>query len=258
MTAPLPCWQDLTSADIAALPQTSTVAILPLAAIEQHGPHLPLSTDLDINLGLLSAAHERLSAATPITVLPPISVGASREHSGYAGTLDVGPDTLRAQIRAAGEAVARAGGRRLLLHNSHGGNSDAAGIAALDLRADRGMLVVQAEYFRFPLADGVLPADEVRHGIHGGALETALMLALAPDKVRAEQVPANQRSRPHRLGARAQAPLAWLAEDLADNGVSGDPSLATAGAGQHLVEHYGTALSELLEETAACPLPASG
>lgn len=257
MTTPLPWWQDLTSTEIAALPQDSTVAILPLAAIEQHGPHLPLSTDLDINLGLLRAAHERLPAATRITVLPPISVGASREHSSYAGTFDVGPDTVRAQIRAAGEAVARAGGRRLLLHNSHGGNSDVAGIAALDLRAEQGMLVVRAEYFRFPQADGILPADEVRHGIHGGALETALMLALAPAKVRPEQVPAHQRSRPHRLGARAQAPLAWLAQDLADNGVSGDPSLATAGAGQQLVEHYSKALAELIAEAAACPLPAS-
>lgn len=244
-------WQDLTTTDIEALDRDRLVAILPLAAIEQHGPHLPLATDLHINLGILDAAFARLPPQCPALALPPLQTGDSVEHGAFAGTLSLEPATLIRVIGDLGRSLNRAGVRRLLLFNSHGGNSEAAGIAALDLRRRQRMLVVRADYFRFPRPDGILPADELRNGIHGGALETAMMLALQPDTVRPRAIRQGNAGGGHTLGATARAPFAWLAGDLDTTGVVGDPSLASAEQGRRFVDHFADALAELIVETAA-------
>lgn len=247
-------WHDRTSEEIASLSRGPLVALLPLAAIEQHGPHLPLSTDLDINMGLLGAAFSRLPPDTPVVALPPLAITDSSEHETFAGTLNLEPGTLIRTLFETGRSLARAGVRRLILFNSHGGNSECAAIAALDLRREQGMLVVQADYFRFPAPTGPLPAEEIGHDIHGGALETAMMLALRPEAVRREAIPAGRRGRAPVVGTQAQAPYAWLAGDLDENGVIGNPSLATAEQGRQLIDHYAGALKEIIEATAAFDL----
>lgn len=259
---PLPRWQDMTSREAAEFAVSDPVAILPLAAIEQHGEHLPLSTDLDIGLGLLDASACFLSADCPVRVLPPVAVAASEEHGSFAGTLSLSPAVVQSVITQCGEAVARTGCRRLMLFNSHGGNRQVADLAGLELRRAFGLLVAKLSYFRLPRPEGLLPEAEWRHGLHGGALETALMMALRPDSVRVEALRPHESSgeamaaRFRLLGPEAPVSLAWLAEDLNPVGVVGDATLATPALGERLVAHYARLTAEAITELRACPLPA--
>ncbi|SHE98906.1 creatinine amidohydrolase [Modicisalibacter ilicicola DSM 19980] len=247
-------WQDMTSPELSGVITEESVAVLPLAAIEQHGAHLPLSTDLDIGLGLLAAATALLPETFALFELPPLAIGSSQEHGSFAGTLSLPPETAIAVIEAYGDSLARSGVRRLVLLNSHGGNKAVADIAALKLRERRGMLVVKAHYMRFSPPPGALPEKELRHGLHGGALETAMMLHLAPHKVRREHVghpPSRGEAMAARgkwLGPEGEAAFAWLAEDLHPGGVVGDARLADAELGARLVEHYASKLATLFEE----------
>jgi creatinine amidohydrolase len=258
---PIRYWQSLTTADVAGIRERDPVVILPLAAVEQHGPHLPLSTDLDIGMGLLARAFTHLPDDLPAWALPPQAVGASGEHTAFAGTLSLGPKQLIWIIQKHGSALARAGVRRLVLSNSHGGNRHAMDAAGLRLRKEHGMLVVKANYFRLGRPENVvLPDSEWRHGLHGGALETAMMLHLRPDLVRNEAIGdapslgAELEQTMRRLGPEGQASFAWLAEDLNPSGVVGDATLADAGMGRRLVEHYGRALAEVILDARDFPL----
>ncbi|CAH1749132.1 Creatininase [Thauera humireducens] len=256
----IPWWQDRTPREIAALAAADGVALLPLAAIEQHGEHLPLSTDLDIALGLIEAALPRVRAGLPVCVLPPLAVGLSLEHCAFAGTLSLSPETALAVIVELGERVAAAGFRRLVLFNSHGGNKALVDLAALKLRAAQRMLVVRANYFRFAPPPDVLPADELRHGLHGGALETAMMLHLAPAKVRMDGIAhfdslGREMAREGRLlGPEGEAGFAWMAQDLNAGGATGDARLATPALGARLVEHFAGQLARLIEDAHAFDL----
>lgn len=247
-------WQDLTSHELAALAGDEIVAVLPLAAIEQHGAHLPFSTDLDIGQGLLAAAAKYLEGTRTVLILPPLAIGSSLEHRDFAGTLSLSPEAAIGVIEALGEAVARAGIRRLILFNSHGGNTAAIDLAALKLRAAHAMLVVKASYFRFSPPADALPAAELRHGLHGGALETAMMLHLAPEKVRREHLAdaisegLNQERAGSTLMPEGDAGYAWMAQDLHPSGVTGNATLADADTGRRLVEHFATRLAQVIDE----------
>ncbi len=255
-------WQALTTVEAARLAARDPVAVLPLAAVEQHGPHLPLSTDVDIGSGLLAAAFRGLAADFPAWALPPLAAGASREHARFAGTLSLEPQLIADVIHAHGAALARDGVRRLVLSNSHGGNRAAAETAALRLRDELGLLVVTAHYFLLPRPAGVdLPEAEWRHGLHGGAVETAMMLHLRPDLVRTEAI-GDARSLAAELEGtlRRVAPgndaasFAWLAGDLNPAGVTGDAALADAALGRRLVEGYGAALADIIRDARGFPL----
>ncbi|MCQ9378341.1 creatininase family protein [Methyloversatilis sp. XJ19-49] len=249
-----PWWQDLTPRDIVQRAARGGVALLPLAAIEQHGEHLPLSTDLDIANGLVAAALPRVRADVPVCVLPPLAVGLSLEHTGFAGTLSMSPETALAVLGEMGDSVARAGFRRLVLFNSHGGNKALVDLAALKLRAAHGMLVVRANYFRFALPSGVLDADELRHGLHGGALETSMMLHLVPHAVRREalgdfrSLGVNMAADGCLLGPEGEAGFGWMAQDLHGSGATGNAQGASAALGARLVDHFAARLAQLIDE----------
>jgi creatinine amidohydrolase len=257
----LPWWQSLTAPEARAALARDPVLVLPMAAIEQHGPHLPLSTDLDIGLGLLEHAFEHLPGDLPAWVLPPMAVGASAEHARFAGTLSRSSRDVVAAVRAQGAALAEAGARRLVLANSHGGNRHAMDAAGLALRAEHGMLVVKASYFRFGRPGGVeLPESEWRHGLHGGAVETAMMRHLRPDLVRADGVAdfpslGEDLERTLRvLGPEGRASFSWLATDLNPEGAVGDATLGTADMGERLVAHYGRALADVILDARDFPM----
>ncbi len=255
-------WQTLTTVEAARLAERDPVVVLPLAALEQHGPHLPLSTDLDIGIGLLERASEDLPDDFPLWVLPPLALGASREHARFAGTVSLDPALLGALVQAHGEALARAGVRRLVLSNSHGGNRAALDAAALRLRDELGLLVVKANYFLFPRPDDAqLPESEWRHGLHGGAVETAMMLHLRPDLVRMDAArPARSLGEDlertlRRVDAGGDAAaFAWLAGDLNPSGAAGNAALADADLGARLVAWYGAALAEVIRDAGRFPL----
>lgn len=250
----LPWWQDLTPARIVALARADAVALLPLAAIEQHGEHLPLSTDLDIALGLVEAAVPQLRADVPLCVLPPLALGLSLEHAAFAGTLCLSAHSALAVLEDIGASVARAGIRRLVLFNSHGGNKALVDLAALKLRVAHRMLVVRAHWFRFAPPPGLVAADELRHGLHGGAVETAMMLHLAPHKVRRgaiarfESLGVRMAAAGCVLGPEGEAGFGWMAQDLHPSGVCGDASLADEALGARLVGHFGERLARVIED----------
>lgn len=260
---PIPYWQSLTGPEAERLARRDPVLVLPLAAIEQHGPHLPLSTDADIGRGLLARAIARLPDECPVRVLPLLPIGASTEHAhaGLTGTLHVESGDLAAVIFRIGAALAGYGVRRLVLSNSHGGNRHAMETAGLQLRREHGLLVVKATYFSFERPPDVdLPESEWRHGLHGGAIETAMMLHLHPDRVRAGQVTrfASLGQELEAVGSRilpeGPAAFAWMAADLNPGGAAGDAGLATAEMGRRLVEHYGDTLGAIIRDARAFPV----
>ena len=254
-------WQSMTTVDARNAAERDPVVILPLAAIEQHGPHLPLSTDLDIGMGLLASAFRHLPNDFPAWVLPPQAVGSSGEHMRFSGTLGLDPELLNGVIQQYGVALAGCGVRRLLLSNSHGGNRAALDAAGLRLRQQRGLLVVKVSYFELPCPEKFgLPDSEWRHGLHGGAVETVMMLYLRPDLVRTREI---QDARSlgeeldgtmRRLSPEGMVSFSWLAGDLNPSGVAGDARLADAAKGERLVAHYGNALADVIRDARAFPL----
>ena len=254
-------WSALSPEEADAAARGDPVVVLPLAATEQHGPHLPTSTDRDIGEGLLAAALDQLPDDVDVWTLATVAVGASQEHGRFPGTRSVTAAELARSIVAEGAEIAGSGVRRLVLCNSHGGNRAAMDAAALTLRVEHELLVVKASWFRFARPTGVeLPEAEWRHGLHGGAVETAMMLHLRPDLVRTDAVAdfpslglELERTLRH-VEPEGEAPFAWLADDLNPQGVVGDARLATAALGERLVSHYARVLAEVILDARDFPL----
>ena len=192
---PLPSrfWADLSTRDFAALQSTGQaaqlVAVLPVAAVEQHGPHLPLSVDATLLQGVIDAALPHLGANVPALFLPPQNIGLSTEHANFSGTLTLSPATVIALWTELGACVARAGVKKLLIFNSHGGNVAVMDIVARELRQRHGLLVYSASWFSLPQppeVQGLFSAQEHRFGIHAGDIETSMMVHLAPGTVHME------------------------------------------------------------------------
>ncbi|XGA79276.1 creatininase family protein [Halomonas sp. CH40] len=251
-------WSSLTTLELAEMARRSPIAVVVMGATEQHGPHLPLGTDTTIGLGLQAAMLAALPQELDIICLPAVSVGASEEHSSFPGTLSLPARVAIDTLEAYGDSVAQADIRRLMIINSHGGNKAVMDIAALALRKRHALQVIKATYTRLPPLEGALDADELRRGLHGGLLETAMMLHLAPDQVnmaRARNALSEKPADNSLLNQEGAASLAWLAEDLAYDGIAGNATGATAELGKKLVHHYGRQLAKVIQEAAARPLP---
>lgn len=253
-------WQDLTTEEIAALDGARTIAILPVAAIEQHGPHLPLSVDAIINEGILSRALQRAPDALPAVALPPLPIGRSDEHLDFPGTLSLSVETVIRLWGDVAEGVARTGVRKFVLFNSHGGQPQLLDIVGRQLRIKHKMLVVQVNAYRLWDASGMFDATERAHGIHGGAVETSIMLHLRPDLVRKEKIArfvpnsiALAEANKH-IGAYGRVPFSWLTQDLNAAGACGDATKASAEHGRTLVEQAARAFVEILAELDGMPL----
>lgn len=178
MSLPRRRWTEMTTSDFCDPSVGEWIAVLPVAAVEQHGPHLPLGVDSMIGEGYLERALELVPDDLPITVLPMQRVGTSAEHAAFPGTLSIAPETIIRAWTDIGESVARAGVRKLILMNSHGGNTAVLDVVARSLRVRRGMLAVHCHWQRFGYPAGLFEPEEIRHGIHAGGIETALMLKL--------------------------------------------------------------------------------
>jgi creatinine amidohydrolase len=247
-------WTCIHWPDIAGAGPERWIAVLPLAATEQHGPHLPLGTDVMIAEAYLARVRELLPDNIPATFLPIQPVGISTEHLGYPGTLSLPSEVALQSWMALGISVARAGIKKLVMVTSHGGNSAAMTLVAQDLRAHHGLLAVTTGWSRFGAPEGLFSAEELRHGIHGGAVETSIMLARYPEAVRSENI-ADFRPRSIAmetdylwLSTHRPAPFAWQAEDLHESGAAGDATQASAEKGKLLLDHGAHAFCELLAD----------
>ena len=247
-------WADLTTDDFRGLDADRHVALLPIGAIEQHGPHLPLDTDTRIADSITAAAMDRLAKDVGVLILPTLAVGSSDEHQAYPGTLSHPAESLIGMLTDIGDGVARSGLRRLVIFNTHGGQPQMVDIAALRLRLRHRMLVVKANVFRFGMPDGLFAADELRHGVHGGAIETSLMLHLCADRVRmdkaADFTPSTRRLQPDAssIGPGSPANFAWATQDLHPSGAVGDATAASAAKGARLADHYAELLAAILAD----------
>ncbi len=263
MVLPHRYWMDMISTDIRDAQTRNWIAVLPLAAVEQHGAHLPLGTDQYILQGYLDAAINRLPPEMPVTFLPVQSVGVSLEHENFAGTLSLPVEQALASWCALGGNLAQAGVRKLVLANSHGGNAPVMDSVARTLRKAHGMMVVQASFSRLGYPEGLFPADEIRFGIHGGMIETALMLHLHPEKVRMEKaqnyVPRSvvMAERYKQLRATSPVGFGWLSEDLHPEGAMGNALAASAESGRLALEYGAQAFVDLLHDVNAFEWPAA-
>jgi creatinine amidohydrolase len=267
MTLPSPFWADLTTrqfAQLAASPYIDkTVAVLPVAAIEQHGPHLPVSVDSDLVNGVIQAALPHLPADLPVLILPTQQIGLSPEHIRFPGTLTLSAQTVIALWMELGACVARAGIKKLVIFNSHGGQVSVMDIVARDLRTAHDLIVYHTCWYNLPLGDavtGLFPPEEHRFGIHGGDMETSMMLALRPDRVDMSQAQNFKSTSQDRaanypiLGNGKSAKLGWQMQDYNPQGAAGNAAAATAEKGHALLNAAGVQLAKMLQEVSAMPL----
>lgn len=233
------------------------VAVLPLAAVESHGPHLPLGTDGIIIDGILErAAAADAGRSRRALRLPTLWFGASAEHADRPGTLSVEPESLIAHIVAVAEGLVLAKVRRVVLLNGHGGNVAAAAIAALRLRTRFDLLAINAHWLDFGLPPDLAAPGPVETDIHGGWIETSAILHLAPHLVVQEAIgPAPPRSPAGVLYPSGPLAWGWKTDDLAPGGWIGRPDLATPEIGMALVDHAAGQLVKLLEEVAGAAWP---
>jgi creatinine amidohydrolase len=256
-------WADLTTRDFAQLDAASAVAVLPLGATEQHGPHLPLSVDHRLVDGVIDACLPLLPADLPVLFLPTQQVGYSPEHSRFAGTLTLSSATVMASWMDIGEGVALSGLKKLLLLNSHGGQVSLMDIVARELRTHYDMIVYSCSWWNLPLGDavnGLFSAEEHRFGVHGGEIETSMMLALRPQEVvmgQARDFKSTSQDRAATypiLGNGSSAKLGWQMQDYNAQGAAGHAAAASADKGRAVIEAAGRQLALLLQEFSALPL----
>ena len=253
-------WAELTTDDVQGLAKDSAVAIQPIGAVEQHGPHLPLITDALTAEVIARTAVERLGDGANMWILPTLHYGKSTEHLGRAGTIAMSTATLLGVCLDLGESLAQSGMRKLVFVNGHGGQPSLLDVAARDIRYRFGLEVFSVMPSRFRLPDGVHDPDPF--GIHGGFVETSLMLAMAPELVQMDKAVADgqrigelYRAQRH-LTLEGVVPTAWLIDDISASGVVGDPAGASAETGRRIVGHWTELLAEALLEVQVFGFPA--
>jgi creatinine amidohydrolase len=256
-------WAELNTRDFAALDPARVVAVLPLGATEQHGPHLPLSVDTVLVEGVVNAALSHLAPTDPVLVLPTQTLGLSTEHTAFAGTLHVSPQTLIQLWCDMGASVARAGVKKLLMFNAHGGNVGLMDVVAREMRAQHGLIVYSSSWYNLPLDPAVMgqfSPDEHRFGVHAGDIETSMMLALSPAQVNMAEArnfasTSQERAKHYAvLGNGKSAKLGWHMQDYNPQGAAGNAAAATVAKGEALVQSAGEQLALLLKEMVELPL----
>lgn len=247
-------WSDYTSEAFSRLPRERLIAVLPVGAVEQHGPHMPMSTDHATVDGMVAATVPKLPPELPVLFLPTASYGKSNEHSRYPGTVTLSAETLLHLWMDIGDSVARSGVRKFVLFNSHGGQMGVMDIVARDLRERHGIMAVAANWYTLGLPPGLFDEREMKHGIHAGDLETSVMLALAPQTVRMEKARdfaslTERMAQENRfLSISPSGKLGWQTQDLNPEGACGDATRATAAKGQAVLDYVSDRFVELLGE----------
>jgi creatinine amidohydrolase len=247
-------WAELTWADFHAADLSQVIAVLPVAAVEQHGPHLPVGVDSFIMAGYLDRVVKQLPDDLPVLFLPIQTIGKSDEHIEFPGTLTLTAETAIRAWTEIGESIHRAGCRKLIIVNSHGGNVSPIDIVARDLRVRLGMFVVGASWHRFGYPEGLYPAGERAHGIHAGEVETSLMRSFRPDLVKLDEardfVPTSVAIETEFKRLRVTQPVGfgWMAQDVSASGAMGNAAAATVEKGEASAAYGAEAFIELLRD----------
>lgn len=253
-------WVDLTTADFATLDRSRLIALLPLGATEQHGPHLPLSVDSRICAALVKRLVDGLAADIPLAVLPMLHFGVSPEHGDFPGTITLSAETMIATLMDVGRSIAASGLRKVVLLNAHGGHPPVLDIVAQKLRREAGLLVFPLNAYRYWQAGRHFPPGEAAYGIHAGAVETSIMLALAPESVRRDAIGSFGSLAAEMAGEYRYlrpygriASFGWQAQDLNPAGAVGDAGLADSAKGEALLAEAAETLTEIVAEIDRLP-----
>ncbi|XID91219.1 creatininase family protein [Paenibacillaceae bacterium WGS1546] len=256
-------WNDrflprLTTEEIAKLPKDNAILILPIASVEQHGNHLPVFTDSLLNEALIEGALALLPKDSAAWLLPPLQYGKSNEHTGFSGTFSLSTAALQAVLADLTRSMHADGWKRLIIVNSHGGNPEIIALAARDARVELGLQVYALNTAGL-YEDEALSAREMEYGIHGGALETSLMLAVKPDWVRPErylaEYPTLSECSCFKLGGDVS--VAWATRDLSNTGVIGDPTASTEEIGSRMYKRITRRMADIFLEAISHQMPLS-
>ncbi|MEL7151938.1 MAG: creatininase family protein [Pseudomonadota bacterium] len=231
-------WADYRTTEFADIDPEKVIAILPTAAIEQHGPHLPVGVDTMIAEGMLAELRAACPDDLDVRILPVQAVGKSNEHLHAKGTLTLSAENALRIWTEIGLSVARAGVRKIVIVNSHGGNLDLISILARELRVQAGMLAIKCQWGNFGAPEGLFSERETQFGIHGGDRETSLMLHFKPDLVdmsAAEDFVSTAESAT--IAPIGPVSYGWVSSDLNPSGTVGEAHLATTEKGKKAAKH---------------------
>lgn len=253
-------WMDLTTEEFRGIDPSRALAVIPVGAVEQHGPHLAVSVDADILEGIVAGSAQYVPDDLPVYVLPQLSIGKSSEHQAFPGTLTLTPETVLRLWTDVAESVIRTGFRKLVFVNSHGGQPQIMDIVVRDLRVRHGVLAVSANCYGLGLPPDLFDPEQVDHDIHGGAIETSMMLHLRPDRVRLDRA-ADFRSLGQQMQERYRylqlegtIGIGWMTQDVNPAGAVGNALDADAERGALCIDYSARALAELFAEVSDFPL----
>ncbi len=244
----------LTWTDIVSMPQKDRVVIIqPVGAIEQHGPHLPLAVDSAIGLAVLGRALGQLDTSIPAYAMPSLYYGKSNEHWHFPGTITLTAQTLTNTLMEVGESIYRAGFRKWILMNSHGGQPQIMDIVARDLHQLHDDFEVFPFFtWRVPhITKSLLSEKEAQLGIHAGDAETSLLLAILPETVKMERAVTEY---PHGLPQDSlltlerNLPIPWMTRDISTSGVIGDAKAATKEKGEQIWQSVSAGWTQVIED----------
>jgi creatinine amidohydrolase len=242
---------ELRAPEIASCLDETAIIVQPLGAIEQHGPHLPLNTDLVVAEAVATAAVARVGEELNVWLLPALAVTKSNEHAWSPGTMWLSATTLLAVLDDIARCVATTQARRLVFLNGHGGNSSLVSVANREIRLKHGLQTFLAHPGVPADQGGLSPEHELGMGVHGGTDETSIMLHLRPDLVDMSQA---QRRIPTKLADNTHVKFGgtvsfgWMSNDFNDDGFIGDPTVATPELGERLFEAAVSAFCDALRE----------
>ena len=254
-------WWDLSTEDFRRLDMSRIVAVLPVGAVEQHGPHLPVRVDTAIVDGIIQHAVAQMADDFPALILPTMSIGKSNEHSAFPGTLTLSAETLGRVWYEVCESVHRAGVRKVVFVNSHGGQPQVMEIVCRELRVKLGMLAVSSQWSRFTDMSDLFTATERKHGIHAGEIETSVMLHLHPglvDMTLAEDFKSLSQTLETEsemlMPEGSAAGFGWQMQDINPKGACGNATLADGERGHTTIDRAASRLIKLISEVDKYPL----
>lgn len=244
-------YEDLKGPEIGRVITPSTILLLPIGAIEQHGPHLPLSVDSVIAEEVATAVVASCGEELDVWQLPTLSISKSNEHAWSPGTLYLSPETLLAVLRDIGRSIASTKAERLVLLNGHGGNTTHLVTVLRELRLAHGLKTFLMHPSLPPAYGGTSTEEEMGMGIHGGLNETSVFMHLRPGQVDLSKA---ERKVPERLAENSHVKFGgsvsfgWLSNDFDPDGYIGDPTGANAELGKRLFDNAVATLAEAMAE----------
>ncbi len=244
-------YENLSGPEIGRRVTDESILFLPIGAVEQHGPHLPLAVDHVIAHETASAVVANCGADLDVWQLPTLAISKSNEHAWSPGTLVLSADTIMRVLLDIGRSVATTNAQRLVLLNAHGGNTTLLNTALREIRLETGLKTFLMHPSLPPAYGGVSTEEELGMGIHGGRNETSVFMHLRPDDVNLSlaerKVPEAIAENTHvKFGGSTS--FGWLSNDFDPDGYIGDPTGASAELGKQLFENAVSNLSDAMAE----------